>query len=853
MSFFNQNVAPNKTSVSKQDNCSLCKLHETCTSPKLRLFGDGNKKVLIVGPYPYKEEDRIGIYGRDKEMYFLIDQLESIGINFEQDCWYTTAVNCRPPKAASTKNIQYCRPRLMSLIDKLQPKSIILLGETAFDSLIGPRLTGRITGTSFNAFVGETIPDQELKRWICPIWPVSYLFSKKQYDDGNYGKALYEKDPSVLMMWKKHVQNAFTVAAQPFYTYKYDTDVFTTTDVKQAIEWLNNALTWGKMAFDYETSGRKPHRKGHKIHSVSISDGCFSYCFPFFDNAEFRDLWKKLMLSPVQKIGQNIQFEMLWTKELLGYWPMNWIWDTMLAQHCVNNQKPTGLKYITYIDLGIIGYDDEVDAYLKSDKFDEDIHGGNAFNHVDDASLEKSLFYCGLDSLFTYKIYEIQKGKLSEEQLKGNAFLCESTQTLIKVTQNGMCIDEDMLAKTEKQLQEAMQKSHEKIMGSEEVKKWDKDTPFNYMSSTQLSHLLYDVLKIKPLSTTPGGKPSVDKDALPKINLPFIKDILEYRRLGKILDTYIHQYKQETVDGKIHPFFNLNRVDTFRSSCDGPNIQNLPKRDEQAMQLLRSFVKPRKGNCLYEADYQSLEICINACYSGDKNLIKYITTPGSDMHRDAAVDCYMLPAEQITKKMRNSVKGQLNFAAFYGSYYKQMAPDLWESVKELDLQEHLRGKGIHSYRDFEKHIEEVERILWEERFPEHNSWRKDQWIFYQKHGYINTYTGFQLQGVMGRNNTFNGCVQGSGFHILMYMMNKVNKKVEKLERSFVVGEIHDSLVLDVHPSEESLIDYWIWYYGTQEVREAWPWITVPLRIEKASSEIDGAWSNMTERGFLKGE
>ena len=82
-----------------------------------------------------------------------------------------------------------------------------------------------------------------------------------------------------------------------------------------------------------------------------------------------------------------------------------------------------------------------------------------------------------------------------------------------------------------------MQELSDKIMASEEVQKWNGEEPFNFNSGSQLGKLLFDILGIKPIAMTEKNAPSVDKINLPKYDLPFIKDILEYRKPSKIYDT----------------------------------------------------------------------------------------------------------------------------------------------------------------------------------------------------------------------------------------------------------------------------------------------------------------------------
>lgn len=833
-------------------SCEDCRLSEGCHSPKLRFTGEGQKQVLIVGTRPSYDEDDAGELGSGLEYRFIRDTLRQLGIDMAKDCYYTTAINCAPSKnrAPNFTEISACRSRLLGLISKLKPVSIILLGETGFDSLIEPRLSGRITGLAFSAFVGEHIPDQEYKTWLTPIWSVASMMERKSYDDGNESKPRYERDIAFYGMWKDHLYEAFNL--QPVTLADYKDQCIITQDEATAIKWIEQAMSWKRMAFDYETTGRKPHREGQKIWSVSISDGYASYSFPFFTSAKFKAAWKALMLSDVKKIAQNLSYEMLWTYVQCGYWVANWDWDTMLAQHCLSNQKPTGLKFMVYTEFGHSGYDDEVDEYLKATAAEEKLHGANAINQIHRAPMEPLLTYGALDSLYTFKLADRQSARMSAFQRKGFEFFMESAQTLTIAQANGFNVTLDKLQEVQEELDAQMLIQHQKIMGSPLLKQWTDGT-FNYQSSPQLSKLLYEIMGLKPTKYTDAKKPSVDEETLAKLDVPIIKDILAYRKLFKMRNTYIAQYKTEVIGGKIHPYFNINRVDTMRSSANSPNVQNQPKRDKNAKKLLREFITPSKGNRIVEMDYKSLEVSGNCMFSKDPTLMRYLLDPSTDMHRDSAADCFMLKPEEVTKALRGDVKGQFVFAEFYGSFYKQVAKDLWETAEVHNLRQHLFDKGVKNFDDFERHIQEAERILWEDRFPVHNEWRESQWKFYQKHGYVELKTGFKCYGPMSRNNTFNTPVQGSSYHILQWTMNQVNKKVMRLERSRIIGEIHDSCIFDAHPSEQDLIDYWYWDYGTQKVREHWDWINVPLTIEKEQSEIDGSWAEMSEAGTLKGD
>ena len=64
----------------------------------------------------------------------------------------------------------------------------------------------------------------------------------------------------------------------------------------------------------------------------------------------------------------------------------------------------------------------------------------------------------------------------------------------------------------------------------------------------------------------------VDKDILPKIDLPIAKLIVEYRELEKLIGTYIDKLPQvvDKKTNKIHASFNQIGADTGRFSSSDP-------------------------------------------------------------------------------------------------------------------------------------------------------------------------------------------------------------------------------------------------------------------------------------------
>ena len=136
-------------------------------------------------------------------------------------------------------------------------------------------------------------------------------------------------------------------------------------------------------------------------------------------------------------------------------------------------------------------------------------------------------------------------------------------------------------------------------------------------------------------------------------------------------------------------------------------------------------------------------------------------------------------------------------------------------------------------------------------FPKHRSWMKKQWDIYQKDGKLSIPTGFYVYAPMRKNNTPNTPIQGSAYHCNQRTFNKISAFIqEKNLKSRLLYQIHDAIYATVEPGEEDLLDWAIWYYGTQEIRQEWKWLIATLYYEKEMGEIGKDWSTLKEVGLL---
>jgi len=426
----------------------------------------------------------------------------------------------------------------------------------------------------------------------------------------------------------------------------------------------------------------------------------------------------------------------------------------------------------------------------------------------------------------------------------------DGTLALARVEQAGMRIDMRRLAKTIDEVKAEIAELTAELKTDEVWTTWRRrfGTKANLGSRPQLAKVLMEDLSVELEETEKGqGRRKLDEEALADIDLPFVRKFVLLEKKKKLQSTYLMGVRREVQDGYLHPSFSLNLARTYRSTSDHPNFQNIPIRDKEIGKTIRSCFVPRKGRLLVEIDYGSLEVRISACYNKDPVLIAYIEDTTKDMHRDMAMECYCLSKKEVTKEARFYAKNQFVFPEFYGSYYAQVAPSLWNVIERAGLKtsdgrylhDHLYGHGIANYEDFERHIREVEERFWGNRFKVYAQWKLDWFRQYLRVGGFDMLTGFRVDGVYKRNDVINYPVQGSAFHCLLWSLIQLVRWLEKKRmESVIVGQIHDSIVADVTPGELDDFLAKAKYVMTVAIRKHWPWIIVPLVIEAEVSDTN---------------
>lgn len=204
------------------------------------------------------------------------------------------------------------------------------------------------------------------------------------------------------------------------------------------------------------------------------------------------------------------------------------------------------------------------------------------------------------------------------------------------------------------------------------------------------SVLLDHSFRFSPTATTKSGAPSTDSDAIWRLSqktykkankrkqqgVEMCKYMLEYAKLAKLKTAFVDGILEQLYeDGKAHPSFNQIGTDSGRLSCSKPNLQQLPKAEEDDKYQIRSVfigsLNPKTGkrNKIIALDYHNLEMVCLTHFSGDKNLSEMFAND-DDAHGSTAVnmfnlDCTPMECKKKYPHLRQAAK-TINFLLMYG-------------------------------------------------------------------------------------------------------------------------------------------------------------------------------------------
>lgn len=341
----------------------------------------------------------------------------------------------------------------------------------------------------------------------------------------------------------------------------------------------------------------------------------------------FQELKCHLECKHLKKVMHNSKFDVHMLRkegiEVQGLWC-----DTMVAMHLLNENEPSfALKNLATKYGRYFGFEDKSMTY-------EELFGKGGFENT---PLDIGTVYACKDTHLTYKFYAWIMEQFDRlPQLKELYFNIELpiTNICISMEKEGFLIDLNFAEEYKKELVEEI------AVLDRNIKEGFGDININ--SNQQLQRVIYE-----EWSVPDEYKGSVDASTLKNIlqkhgeieQVKYIKDLLKYRELNKLLTTYIEPLPNKIAsDGRLHGSFNQSATVTGRFASNNPNLQNLPY-PARAM-----FIAP-KDKIIIGSDYSQIEPRFLSHISQDMDFMgAYIE--GRDLYSEIASKTFKQPIEE---------------------------------------------------------------------------------------------------------------------------------------------------------------------------------------------------------------
>ncbi|MCE5280454.1 MAG: DNA polymerase I [Planctomycetaceae bacterium] len=478
--------------------------------------------------------------------------------------------------------------------------------------------------------------------------------------------------------------------------------------------------------------------------------------------------------AKVDKVGQNIKFDML-VLDRYGFQIAGRIFDTMVAAWVLN---PTADTFKL----------DALAAEMLNHRcipIEEVIGRGRLQTTMDAMPIDMVTIYAAEDADVTLRLADVLAERLKKSGMEELFYDIEMPllPVLFEMERTGIRVEPGVLKQMEMRLSKEADALREQIIAKAGI-------PFNPDSPKQLADVLFDRLKMPILRKVKTG-PSTDSAVLEELavlhEVPAL--ILEYRRLTKLLSTYLTALAEciHPASGRVHTSFSQTGTVTGRLSSRDPNLQNIPIRSEQGRQIRGAFMAD-EGNVLLSADYSQVELRVLAHLCEDPTMIAAFNA-GADIHTIVAAEVFAVPLEQVTPQQRSRAK-TVNFGIIYGQTAFGLAVTLRIPRDEA-------GDFIKRYRS---------------RFP-----RIDQFLAAcvqaaKDNGYVETIFGRRraILDIDSRNPqrralaerlAINSVVQGSAADLIKRAMVNIHARIRNENRpSKMLLQIHDELLFEM-PAE----------------------------------------------------
>ena len=483
------------------------------------------------------------------------------------------------------------------------------------------------------------------------------------------------------------------------------------------------------------------------------------------DMRKFRNVMKHVREAKAKTVFQNGKFDTLFIEHHLGLKiPIHE--DTMLMGTAYDLVAEHGLKAMAKSYLGVPDWDIKKKEKLSGDK-------------------DTIVPYLKCDVKYTWQLYQYLCCNMSSRQMKlYRELLRPAYRAYRDIERNGLYIDIDALRSVRKKYN-----SQEKKLLAE----LNKHAKINWNSSAQVAKVFYEQEKMPIINRTAKGAPSIAADVLKELSMQgyeIPKLLLEYKDAATRNKMFLNRWEDDCYESRIHPSFNLTNVVSGRTSCNNPNLQQVPRTKD-----IRGLFAGAPGMILFEADYSQLELRIAAHYANEKTMLDIYRNNG-DIHTETAK--LFTNGRAPTKEERGKAKA-VNFGFLYGMQAKKFVKYALDSYGQVFTQreaEHIRDLFFAKYA----------RLL---------PWHKEQEDLCEMQGGVANmfgrfrklpliYSANKWERASAARRAINTPVQGSGSDLLISAVTQINKELKGV--AWIGATVHDSIIGECRVEDKDFVD-----------------------------------------------
>lgn len=406
----------------------------------------------------------------------------------------------------------------------------------------------------------------------------------------------------------------------------------------------------------------------------------------------------------------------------------------------------------------------------------------------------------GLRSLYNYQQNELKK--LDDKKIL-NISKLESTftRTLYTIENTGILIDKAYC-------NEAFDYEYNEYKKAEiEFKEL---TGIDFVDSEKVFEQVFQDIKDQFVYTEKGNT-SFKDDVINNFNHPVVPVIQKYREHYKKAHTYYQNLSYLSDENSvIHCGFKQAGARTGRLSCEKPNLQNIPKREEDtSVYKIRKAFIPRPGFFFVEMDYKAMEFRLMLDYAQESELIEKVKN-GHDPHQATADLC----------NISRSAAKTLNFGLLYGMGVGKLSKQLNVSIEEARV---FKRKYFNA-------LPNVQAFLEKAMYAAKNRHYVFNW-YGRRYQFPNPEFGYKAA---------NSIIQGGCADVVRIAMNGCISALTPLKSKLIL-QVHDSLLFEVANDEAHIVPQ------MQEIMEnAYRYISLPLAVDAKYSTK--SWEELVDWG-----